>query len=202
MQPFCFQGIKLLTSVTLLTLVSCATLLDEKSSLRSQEAIAAHQDNTNQPTTASTGHLLSPAQVAKLTSLPLPIVAPTDLPQGFRVVSADGASTKLVNGNDDTGYSITYQGKDSTCFSIYSSQDGPRRLKQVGRVKSAVGDIKMYEASYKGRRSVQSFIPVKGNPVMISPAFQLNPATGRHEACKALDRIEYERILSSIDLLK
>ena len=155
-----------------------------------------------QNSTTSTGNLLSPEQVAKLTQLPIPIVAPTYLPKGFRLVSADGGSEKYANGEDDAGYMIEYQGDDNTCFSIYSSKDGPRRLKQIGQVESAVGLIKMYEETYEGKSSIESFIPVKGNPMMLSPVSHLNPATGNYERCKALDRTEYERILKSVELVK
>lgn len=148
------------------------------------------------------GNLLSQEQMAKLTRLPIPIVAPTDLPDGFRVVVADGESGKYVNGDDDSGYTIEYQRNDNTCFAITSSKDSPRRLPQVGQVESAIGTVKIYEETYESKRSLHSFIPVKGNPVMTSPISRLNPTTGKYEACKALDRTEYERILKSIKLLK
>lgn len=166
------------------------------------QSAAAIAPETAEESTPGTGNLLSPEQVAKLTTLPIPIVAPTYLPKGFRLVSADGGSEKYANGEDDAGYMIKYQGDDNTCFSIYSSKDGPRRLKQIGQVESAVGSINIYEETYEGRSSMQSFIPVKGNPMMLSPVSHLNPATGNYERCRALDRIEYERILQSIELVK
>lgn len=198
-------------------LASCAQQPDAKIAVQPSASIAATPNNasaidttsgTTQPTQAQTttsttaGHGLSAAQVEKLTQLPIPIVVPTYLPPGFQVTSADGESVKLVNGDDDSGYSIAYEGDDGTCFAINSSQDSPRRLEQVGQVESALGTVKMYEETYEGRSSVQSFIPVQGNPVMISPVLQLNPATGNHEPCKALDRAEYERILQSITILQ
>lgn len=169
--------------------------------LQSAEVIAP-EPAKEQPSTALTGNLLSSEQVAKLTKLPIPIVAPTYLPEGFRVVSADGDSVKYVNGDDDAGYAIEYESNDNTCFAIQSSKDGPRRLKQVGQVESVIGTIKIHEETYKGESSLQSFIPVKGNPMMISPLSRLNPATGNYESCRALDRSDYERILRSIELVK
>ncbi|HEY9616594.1 MAG TPA: hypothetical protein V6C64_07130, partial [Microcoleaceae cyanobacterium] len=182
-------------------LVSCSNQPQTNLPVQSTEASPTEAPAVEAQSTPSTktGHGLSPAQVAKLTKLPIQIVAPTALPPGFRVVSADGDNVKLANGDDDAGYSISYQGDDGTCFVINSSQDGPRRLKQIGQVESAVGTIKMYEEIYEGRRSVQSFIPVKGNPVMLSPVLQFKPDNGTHEACKALDLAEYERILQSIE---
>lgn len=205
------------SSLAGLMLASCAHQPDAKLAVQPSASITATPNNASaldttsdktktpqaQPATQATaGHGLSPAQVEKLTKLPIPIVVPTYLPPGFRVTSADGASAKLVNGDDDSGYSIAYESDDGTCFAINSSQDSPRRLKQVGQVESAIGTVKMYEETYEGRSSVQSFIPVKGNPVMISPFLKLNPATANHAPCKALDRAEYERVLQSIAILK
>lgn len=202
MQRFCLCRWTLLSSIALLMLASCSNESNGKQPSQAPGSNAADVSNTAQFPATSTGNLLSPAQVEKLTKLPIPIVAPTDLPKGFRVVSADGASVKYANGGDDTGYSITYQKEDGTCFVIASSKDGPRRLKQIGQVESAVGTVKMYEETYEGKTSVQSFIPVEGNPMMMSPVLQLNSVTGNHEACPALDRTEYERILKSIEMVK
>jgi len=201
MRCFHRRRLMLISSMALLLLVSCTDRSDPNPSSQSPTAIATSA-NLAQASVAPTGNLLSPAQVAKLTKLPIPIVAPTYLPKGFRVVRADGDTVKYANGDDDSGYGIEYQGEDGTCFAISSSKDGPRRLKQVGQVESAVGTVKMYEDVYEGRRSIQSFIPVKGNPVMISPVLQLNAATGNHEACPMLDRAEYENILKSMELVK
>ena len=208
MYPSYLNKLALLTSISLLMLASCTNQARETLPTPSVEARVTPSSRVEPPSSveqrspASTGNLLSPAQVEKLTKLPIPIVAPTYLPEGFRLVSADGASVKYANGGDDTGYTIVYEGEDGTCFAIASSKDGPRKLKQIGQVESAVGTVKIHEETYEGRSSIQSFIPVKGNPVMISPVWQLNSATGSHEFCKALDRAEYERILESIELVK
>lgn len=202
MRSLHLRSLTLLTSMALLMLISCTKQTREELPVPSSAPSVTPASNSEQRSPASTGNLLSPAQVAKLTKLPIPIVAPTDLPEGFRLISADGASVKLTNGNDDTGYTIVYEGEDSICFAIASSKDSPRKLKQIGQVESAVGTVKIHEEIYEGRSSLQSFIPVKGNPMMISPVLQLNSATGNHEFCKALDRDEYERILKSIELVK
>ena len=213
-------------------LVGCTSQSDLKLSVQPTESIATHPSNSGsissapvetiadqaqpsqsteviptettieQPSAASRGNLLSPAQVAKLTALPIPIVAPTYLPEGFRVVRADGEIGEYAGGDDDSGYMIEYQGDDNTCFAIYSSNEGPRDIEPVGRVESAIGAVNIYEEKYEGRSSLQSFIPIEGNPLMISPVSHLNPATGEYEACQALDLSEYERILQSIDLVE
>jgi hypothetical protein len=142
---------------------------------------------------------LSPEQVQKLTQLPITIVAPTSIPQGFRVVKADGGSDKLVNGDDDAGYAIEYERDDNTCFAIQTSKDGPRGLKSLGQVDSALGAIQIYQ----DRGTLLSFVPVaKGNPVILSPLSRLNPATGNYVKCQALQRSEYESILKSLDVVK
>lgn len=207
MQRFCLRRLMLLSGIALLMLVSCSdesngNPLSQSPELNVVDVSSTEQPDPQQPTTTSTGNLLSPAQIEKLTQLPIPIVAPTYLPEGFRVVSADGESVKYANGDDDAGYLIRYEGEDGTCFVIYSAKGGPRGLKQIGQVESAVGAVKIYEETYEGSTSVQSFIPVEGNPVMISPMSQLNSATGSYERCPALERTEYERILRSIEVVK
>lgn len=183
---------------------NCNPIADEEFDqvLQSVEVITAASAK-DLPSAESTGNLLTSEQIAKLTSLPITIVAPTYLPKGFRVVKADGERGQYANGADDSGYGIDYEGEDGTCFTIYSSKDGPRRLPMVGQVETALGTVKIYEENYQGKRALESFIPVaKGNPLMIAPVSRLNPATGNYEQCRALDRSEYERILQSIEIVK
>ncbi len=232
MQQFLLHRLTLLSSAALLTLVSCTNPSNANLSVQPAESIAASPSNSGsvssapvetiadqvqpsqateviateptveQPPAAPTGNLLSPAQVAQLTELPIPIVAPTYLPEGFRVVRADGEIGEYANGDDDSGYTIEYQRDDNTCFAIYSSNEGPRDIEPVGRVESAIGAVNIYEENYEGRTSLQSFIPIEGNPLMISPLSHLNPETGEYEACQALDLSEYERILQSIEVVE
>lgn len=218
MPQFFLHQLPLLSCMGLFMLVSCTHQSDatlptptqsaqssQPTPLKTQPSAAPVEAQSTDGSTlanAATGNLLTPEQIAKLTQLPIPIVAPTDLPPGFRVVSADGGSDKYTNGDDDAGYVIEYEGAGNVCFVIQSSKDGPRRLKQVGQVETAVGLVKMYEETYEDKRSVQSFIPVKGNPVMISPVARFNPAKGDYEACNPLDLTQYERILKSIELVK
>lgn len=208
--------LKLISSIALLTLVSCTRQSNATFATPSADAPPASVKAQAQPDQASgtpstthltavkaaTGNLLSPAQVAKLTQLPIPIAAPTDLPTGFRVVSANGDSVKYINGDDDAGYAIEYEKEDGTCFAVQSSKDGPRRLKPIGQVESVMGTIKIYELTYQDKKALQSFIPVKGNPVMISPVARFSQSTGDYVACRPLDRTEYERILKSMEIVK
>jgi hypothetical protein len=140
--------------------------------------------------------------VAQLTRLPIPIVAPTDIPAGFRVVKAEGDSVKYTNGDDDAGYNILYRRDDNTCFAIRSSKDGPRGLTPLGKVETTVGAVTMYESVFNNRRSTLSFIPVKGNPMMISPESLQNARTGEYEACKPLDSATYKQVLQSLAIVQ
>ncbi len=199
MHRFLGYQLALLASTQLLILTSC-TAQSEVQSVAQPAQTLVPKTVAAQPA-ATVGKLLSPEQVAKLKKLPIPVVAPTYLPVGFRVVQAEGESAKYANGDDDSGYTLEYQRDDNTCFAIRSSQDGPRGLTQVGQVETAIGKVSIYQ-EYQGQSSLQSFIPVKGNPVMISPVSRLNSATGNYEVCKPLRRVEYERILQSIAVLK
>ncbi len=150
----------------------------------------------------SAGHLLSPQQIRQLTQLPIPVVVPTDLPAGFRVVKAEGEQGQYANGDDDSGYMLEYVGKGNVCFVIYTSKDAPRRLKQIGQVQSGVGLAKIYEERYDNQTSWVSFLPIQGNPVLISPFSRLNPVSNEYERCKPLSRADYDRILKSLQRLK
>lgn len=163
--------------------------------------------NTPTPETSiaqATGSLLSPEQKAQLIQLPIPIVAPTDLPAGFRLVDAGGEAGKYANGADDSGYSIRYVGDDDTCLSIASSKDGPRRLPKQGQVETKLGSVAVYTHEFRGETVISSFLPVKGNPVLLSGGIMPGGAetNGEWKTCKAVSMETYVQVLRSLEVLK
>lgn len=150
----------------------------------------------------ATGNQLSPAQKAQLTQLPIPIVAPTYLPAGFRLIQATGERGQYVNGDDDSGYTIAYKGPGNTCIKLYSSQDGPRG--QAAKVvKTTFGAVRIFVQKTQNRPFIYSFIPIAGNPSLTSGGSMLDSATkNRWQPCNAVSMDEYVRVLQSLTVVK
>ena len=154
-------------------------------------------------TAQKSGNLLSPQQAAQLTRLSIPIVAPTELPIGFRLVRAEGEVGSYVNGDDDSGYAIYYQGANNTCLSIRSSKDGPRGLETIRQVQTRFGLVTVYAETFAGRRSLISFLGIKGNPILISGGtLPDSTAKGGWRPCRAINVETYTQVLKSLAVVK
>lgn len=206
-------------SATLLCLASCtanfaprttaapANATEADSAAVPEKVEAPPVSSTPTPETSiaqATGSLLSPEQKAQLIRLPIPIIVPTYLPDGFRLVAAGGEAGKYANGADDSGYSIRYVGEDNTCVSIASSKDGPRRLPKQGQVETRLGSIAVYAHEFRGETVISSFLPVKGNPVLSSGGVMPGGAgtNGEWKTCKAVSMETYMQVLRSLEVLK
>lgn len=164
--------------------------------------LSHHTVHAQTETKLSTSYQLTSAQKAKLTQLPIPIVAPTYLPEGFRLVTAEGEKGQYANGDDDSGYSLVYQGRNNTCIRITSSKDGPRGKWQQ-MVDTRFGAVKVFTQTYENKYLIYSFIPVKGNPSLTSGGSLPHPdASGKFQSCKAVSLPEYARVLRSLAVLK
>lgn len=153
--------------------------------------------------TQASGNLLSSAQKAQLTRLPIPVVAPTALPANFRLVRATGEAGTYANGDDDSGYAIDYQGEKNTCLSIRTSQDGPRGLIKVKQVQTRFGLITVYTEKLRDSQSLVSFLGIKGNPMLISGGMQPDSrASGGWKPCRAVSVETYTQILRSLAVVK
>ncbi len=149
------------------------------------------------------GTLLSPEQKARLTRLPIPIVAPTYLPTSFRLLRADGEASQYANGADDSGYAIDYQGTNNTCLSLRSSKDGPRGLTKVRQVQTNFGWVTVYVDTFGDRKSLVSFLGIKGNPVLISGGtLPDKTATSGWKPCRAVSIDAFTQVLKSLVIVK
>ena len=149
------------------------------------------------------GNLLSLQQTAQLTRLPIPIITPTELPIGFRLVRAEGEAGSYVNGDDDSGYAIDYQGANNTCLSIRSSKDGPRGLEAIKQVQTRFGVVTVYAETFDGRTSLISFLGIKGNPILISGGtLPDSTAKGGWTRCRAVSVETYTQVLKSLAVVK
>ena len=156
-----------------------------------------------QVTGLQTPGLLSSQQKAQLTQLPIPIVVPTFLPAGFRLVQAEGGTSKYANGDDDSGYAIDYQGENNTCLSVRSSKDGPRRLPRIKQVQTRLGLMTIYLEQYRDIKSLVTFLGIKGNPVLSSGGtLPDSTADGGFKRCRAVSIETYTQVLKSLVVVK
>jgi hypothetical protein len=161
--------------------------------------------SSNNQSNQATGNLLSSEQKAKLLQLPIPIIAPTFLPEGFRLVQATGEANKYANGDDDSGYMIAYQGDNNTCISISSSSSGSRGLQRVNQVKTEFGTVDIYTSNARDNsiQSIASFITLKGNPALISGgSIPDRNADGGFKTCNPISLGQYIQVLKSLTLVK
>lgn len=147
--------------------------------------------------TQVSGNLLSVAQRKQLLQLPIPVLAPTALPAGFRLVSANGEKGQLINGDDDSGYALLYLGNHNTCLRVQTSQDGPRGLQKVGQASTDFGSLPIYAEKAQGRTTLSSFIPLKGNSVVTTGGFVPTPS-GEWQPCNALTQAAFAQVLRSV----
>jgi hypothetical protein len=151
------------------------------------------------------GNLLTSEQKGLLLQLPIPIVAPTFVPEGFRLVHAKGESGKYANGDDDSGYMIAYLGENNTCISIHSTNSGSRGLQRANQAQTEFGSVVVYTANARDNsiRVISSFLELKGNPALISggsiPDSSVNSGFRR---CDPVEMGVYLQVLKSLTLVK
>ncbi len=151
------------------------------------------------------GNLLTSEQKALLLQLPIPIVAPNFVPEGFRLVYAKGESGKYVNGDDDSGYTIAYRGENNTCISIRSSSSGSRGLQRANQVQTEFGSVVVYTDNARDNsiRNISSFLELKGNPALISGgSIPDSSADGGFKRCEPVGMGVYMQVLKSLTLVK
>ena len=149
------------------------------------------------------GNLLTPEQKEMLTQLPIPIVAPTYLPKGFRLISASGEQGQYANGDDDSGYSLSYLGANNTCIRLTSSKDGSRG-QAANVVETPFGSIEVFTQTLQGKPFIYSFIPVPGNP-SLSSGGTIQEGVGSRatwKTCNAVPMEQYIQILQSLEVVK
>ncbi|MEE3715365.1 hypothetical protein V2H45_01245 [Tumidithrix elongata RA019] len=154
---------------------------------------------------AVTGNLLTPEQIAQLKQLPIPIVAPTSLPSGFRLVKASGEKAKYANGDDDSGYIIAYEGENNTCISVTSSQSGSRGLEKMRDEQTEFGTLEVYieKARDSSVRNIVTFLGLKGNLVLISGGtLPDSNADGGWRTCRPVPMATYVQVLKSLSTVK
>jgi hypothetical protein len=160
---------------------------------------------TNGQTSEVTGNLLSAEQKAKLTQLPIPIVAPTYLPNGFSLFQALSSTAKYANGDDDSGYSIDYLGENNTCISIRNSSSGTRGLQKLREEQTEFGLLTIYTENARDNtiRNIVTPLGLKGNLILISGGtLPDSSAEGGWRPCKHVSIPTYIQVLKSLSIVK
>lgn len=135
------------TSLYLSTLVSCSNPIAIKPTTSSSDAsvyATAKSESSASPTNSvtatplaqvaqATGDLLDAAQKDKLKEVSVPIVVPTYLPAGFRVIKLEAGREELRSGSY-AYYSILYKGEDDACFDISLNNDPAMRTSRFKKV--------------------------------------------------------------------
>jgi hypothetical protein len=135
------------------------------------------------------GNLLSPSQLAELAQLPWPALAPTELPDGFKVVKFNVGRGQYANGDDDSGYSIRYEGPDRTCLNVYNASDGPRGQAGIRTVETSFGPVKVFRETHAKFTSLYSFVPDQRS---------IYVGTTQDQDCKALSDAQFDRVVESM----
>jgi hypothetical protein len=162
-------------------------------------------NSTGSQPNKETGNLLTSEQKALLLQLPIPIVAPSFLPDGFRLVYANGEAGKYANGDDDSGYTIAYQGENNTCIRISSSSSGSRGLQRANEVQTEFGSVVVYTDNARDNsiKSISGFLALKGNPILISGgSIPDRSADGGFKRCEPVGMGVYIQVLKSVTLVK
>jgi hypothetical protein len=152
-----------------------------------------------------TGNLLSPSQKAQLMRLPLPIIAPTSLPAGFRLVKASGEAGQYANGDDDSGYAIAYEGEGNTCITITGSQSGTRGLNKLREEQTEFGLLTIYTENARDNmiRTIVTPLGVKGNLILISGGTLPDNTTGQGwKSCSPVSIPTYIEVLKSLSVMR
>jgi len=210
-------------SVCLSPLVSCSNSIASKPTSSPSEAsvaVAAKSEAVASPANAIaatpvaevpqvTGDLLDASQKDKLRELSVPIVVPTYLPTGFRVIKLEAGREELRSGSY-AYYSILYKGENDTCFDISLNTDPamrtsrmPRRFMQIPisnrEVTIIYGNVEDKPITM-GRFNVPNNSPTSAYMLRTGgsmPAAQEE----RNIRCNAMSDAEYDKVLQALKVL-
>lgn len=185
-------------------LANCLSSTESFFELQPGYRISGTTTQTDRRSASVTGNLLSPEQIAQLKQLPIPIVAPTSLPAGFRLVRAYGEIGKYANGDDDSGYTIAYEGENNTCIKVTSTQSGSRGYEKVREEQTEFGKLDVYIG--KARDNSVSYIltvlGLKGNLILSSGGtLPDSNASSGWRICRPVPMETYVQVLKSLSIV-
>jgi hypothetical protein len=163
------------------------------------------------PGNASAGeawHRLSSVQLQRIVSGLAPThirpLAPAYLPAGFRLIRAEvDVGSVYFNGEIDGGYTLSYAGPNDQCFELTGTKAGPRGMKKIGSVRSAIGSVAIYSDSDPNlaapwRNSLSSFL---GSILLHTPSYPSAADNRESPSCKPITLEEFRKVAASLRLL-
>lgn len=211
------------TSLYLSTLVSCSNPIAIKPTTSSSDAsvaATAKSESSASPTNSvtatplaqvaqATGDLLDAAQKDKLKELSVPIVVPTYLPAGFRVIKLEAGREELRS-RSYAYYSILYKGEDDACFDISLNTDPAMRTSRLSRrfMQIPIGnkDVTIIYGNVEDKPiTMGSFSVPSGSPnsayMLRTGGWMPSSLEGRNIRCNSISDAEYDKVLQALKVL-
>lgn len=211
------------TSLYLSTLVSCSNPIAIKPTTSSSDAsvaATAKSESSASPTNSvtatplaqvaqATGDLLDAAQKDKLKELSVPIVVPTYLPAGFRVIKLEAGREELRSGSY-AYYSILYKGEDDACFDISLNTDPAMRTSRLSRrfmqIPISNKDVTIIYGNIEDKPiTMGSFSVPSGSPnsayMLRTGGWMPSSLEGRNIRCNSISDAEYDKVLQALKVL-
>lgn len=213
----------ILTSLYLSTLVSCSNPIAIKPTTSSSDAsvaATAKSESSASPTNSvtatplaqvaqATGDLLDAAQKDKLKEVSVPIVVPTYLPAGFRVIKLEAGREELRSGSY-AYYSILYKGEDDACFDISLNNDPAMRTSRLSRrfmqIPISNKDVTIIYGNVEDKPiTMGSFSVPSGSPnsayMLRTGGWMPSSLEGRNIRCNSISDAEYDKVLQALKVL-
>lgn len=211
------------TSLYLSTLVSCSNPIAIKPTTSSSDAsvaATAKSESSASPTNSvtatplaqvaqATGDLLDAAQKDKLKEVSVPIVVPTYLPAGFRVIKLEAGREELRSGSY-AYYSILYKGEDDACFDISLNTDPAMRTSRLSRrfmqIPISNKDVTIIYGNIEDKPiTMGSFSVPSGSPnsayMLRTGGWMPSSLEGRNIRCNSISDAEYDKVLQALKVL-
>lgn len=211
------------TSLYLSTLVSCSNPIAIKPTTSSSDAsvaATAKSESSASPTNSvtatplaqvaqATGDLLDAAQKDKLKELSVPIVVPTYLPAGFRVIKLEAGREELRS-RSYAYYSILYKGEDDACFDISLNTDPAMRTSRLSRrfmqIPISNKDVTIIYGNVEDKPiTMGSFSVPSGSPnsgyMLRTGGWMPSSLEGRNIRCNSISDAEYDKVLQALKVL-
>ncbi|MFN6140745.1 MAG: hypothetical protein ACK48A_00325 [Pseudanabaena sp.] len=211
------------TSLYLSTLVSCSNPIAIKPTTSSSDAsvaATAKSESSASPTNSvtatplaqvaqATGDLLDAAQKDKLKELSVPIVVPTYLPAGFRVIKLEAGREELRS-RSYAYYSILYKGEDDACFDISLNNDPAMRTSRLSRrfmqIPISNKDVTIIYGNIEDKPiTMGSFSVPSGSPnsayMLRTGGWMPSSLEGRNIRCNSISDAEYDKVLQALKVL-
>lgn len=211
------------TSLYLSTLVSCSNPIAIKPTTSSSDAsvaATAKSESSASPTNSvtatplaqvaqATGDLLDAAQKDKLKELSVPIVVPTYLPAGFRVIKLEAGREELRS-RSYAYYSILYKGEDDACFDISLNTDPAMRTSRLSRrfmqIPISNKDVTIIYGNIEDKPiTMGSFSVPSGSPnsayMLRTGGWMPSSLEGRNIRCNSISDAEYDKVLQALKVL-